>query len=378
MINVLAFSDFAWPEGGAGVDRSLAELYPRLVAAGHGQIRLVALAGRDAPRREERDGVLILRARRLPLDRLTGLQAAVSLDAWRVGMRAARDRKPDLVHAHTLFYHSSLVAAAVARRHRVPLLLTLHVGDLGALPRPYRVVSQAYERTVGRGLLRAARRIICVSDDVRRHAGSFGISEATLAVVPNGVDTARFVPRPRSPGDPPVLMCVGRLIANKGPQHLLEGVARLRRQGVDARLLYVGGGPLEHRLRRRAHALGMDDRIRFLGRRQDVDALLAEADVFVRPSLTDGMSLSVLEAMAAGLPVVATDVSGTRELIDDGISGVVTPPGSVSALADGVARLLNDPSARERMGANARRRALAFDWSIVAERTAEEMGRALA
>lgn len=377
-MKVLAFSDVAWPEGSGGVERSLREIYPRLATRHGAEIWLVTLADSGLPRREHRDGVTILRTRRLPLERVTGAQVTISVDAWRAGLRAAQVFRPDLIHAHTLFYHTSLVAAVVARRAHRPLLLTLHLGAIDALPQPYRTATRLYERTVGRALLIAARRIICVSEDVRRHALALGATAHKLVMVPNGVDAARFAPRQHQARPVPTVVCVGRLIFNKGQQHLLEATADLRRRGISLRLLLVGDGPQEAELRRQAAAYHLDEQVTFLGRRDDVEAVLADADVFVRPSLSEGMSLAVLEAMACGLPVIATDVSGTRQLIRHGTDGIVVQPGSVPQLSEALERLLRDAPLRQRLGHNARQRALAYNWERVAEATAKEMKHACA
>ncbi|MHB8645859.1 MAG: glycosyltransferase family 4 protein [Thermomicrobiales bacterium] len=375
-MKVLAFCDVDWMEGSGGVERALSEIYPRLIAQTDADIRLITLASKQLPREEECDGVRLVRARRLPLESLTGAQVSASVDVWATALRTARRFQPDIIHAHTLFYHTSLVAAAVARRSRVPLLLTLHLGALDALPQPYRAMSQLYERTVGRTLLAAASRILCVSDDVRQHARALGAEDAKLVVVPNGVDTARFAPQPRIPDRMPTVLCVGRLIFNKGPHYLLEAAAALHARGIPLRLVFAGDGPLEQTLRQQAARLNLQDVVEFRGRCDNVAALLGKADIFVRPSLTEGMSLAVLEAMAAGLPVIASDVSGTRQMIRDAIDGIITAPGSVSDLTRALARLLPDAELRARLGANARERALRYDWASVAAMTAIEMAHA--
>lgn len=375
-MKVLAFCDVDWMEGSGGVERALSEIYPRLTAGTGAEIRLITLASKQLPREEECGGVRLTRARRLPLEALTGAQVSASADVWMTAMRTARRFQPDIIHAHTLFYHTSLVAAAVARRNRVPLMLTLHLGALDALPQPYRAMSQLYERTVGRTLLSAAARIVCVSDDVRQHARALGAEDAKLVVVPNGVDTARFAPRYRVPDHVPTVLCVGRLIFNKGPHYLLDAAAAVRAHGIPFRLVFAGDGPMEQTLRQQAERLNLHDAVEFRGRCDNVAALLGEADVFVRPSLTEGMSLAVLEAMAAGLPVVASDVSGTRQLIQHERDGIITAPGSVADLVRALTLLLPDAELRARLGANARARALLYDWSSVATMTAAEMTHA--
>jgi glycosyltransferase involved in cell wall biosynthesis len=377
-MRIRAFSDVAWPEGSGGVERTLVELYPRLVA-GHGaEVCLVTLADRQLPRREHAAGIEMVRARRMPLERITGAQVSASFDVWRTAMRAADRFKPGLVHAHTLFFHTSLVAMAVAKRHRVPFLLTLHLGAVSALPQPYRAATQLYERSAGKALLAAATRVICVSEDVHRHALALGVPAEKLVTVPNGVDAARFQPAERPVRETPVVLSVGRLIFNKGLHFLIEAAAQLRDSGLSFHVQLAGDGPMEGKLRQQVADRGLEDTVTFLGRRDNVESLLGEADIFVRPSLSEGMSLAVLEAMAAGLPLVATDVSGTRQLIQDGVNGLIARPGVVEDLTAALARLLPDPHLRAEFGANARRRALAFDWSAVAESTAKEMTRACA
>lgn len=135
---------------------------------------------------------------------------------------------------------------------------------------------------------------------------------------------------------------------------------------------------MERELRERAARLGMTASADFLGHRDDVAALMAGADVYVRPSLTDGLSLSLLEAMAAGLPIVASAAPGASEVLEDGRSGVLVRPGSVAALAAGIRELLDDERRARALGALARTRALAFSWDRAALATADEFRRVCA
>ena len=125
----------------------------------------------------------------------------------------------------------------------------------------------------------------------------------------------------------------------------------------EARFVLAGEGPERARLEADAETLGIRDRVVFLGRRDDVPELLGASDAFVLPSLYEGTSLSVLEAMAAGCPVVASAIPGTDELVVDGESGLLVPPGDVDALAVALRRMLAEPLLRERLGSAARQRA---------------------
>lgn len=377
-MRVLAFSDVAPPEGSGGVERTLTEIYGRLAERGQIDVQLVALGDRKLPKREQLSGYHVHRAARLPLERLTGAQLAISASVWRLGIQLARKFRPHVIHAHTLFFYTSMVAAAVARLTGTPLLLTVHVGSMAALPQPYRTAVALHERTVGRLLLSSARRIVCVSDDVQSHVLSLGAAPEKVSVVPNGVDLDRFGQMPRRDAGPPTVISVGRLIFNKGVHDLIDAAGMLRADGLEFRLLIVGDGPLRTQLEQQALQRGLGDVVTFAGHREDVECLLRDADIFARPSLSEGMSLAVLEAMAAGLPVVATEVSGSRELIADGESGFVVGAGRADELATVLRRLVLDRQLRTTFGANARERAQGYTWEHVADATANEMARVAA
>ncbi|MCX7805849.1 MAG: glycosyltransferase family 4 protein [Planctomycetota bacterium] len=144
---------------------------------------------------------------------------------------------------------------------------------------------------------------------------------------------------------------VGRLHPDKGPQVLLEAALPLLRSNRNIRLVYVGIGHLEKELPARAEGLGLAGRVNFTGFREDMIQVMASLDVLVLPSLSCDASSTVLkEAMAMGIPAVATDVGGAREIVDDGVSGLIVPPGDIPALSGAIARLAADRDLRERMG----------------------------
>jgi len=172
------------------------------------------------------------------------------------------------------------------------------------------------------------------------------------------------------PAAAPVLVCVGRLAPQKDHPTLLAALARLPAEVV---LLIVGGDPFgdgEARLRRAAAELRLGERARFLGIRHDVPDLLAASDLFVLPSLWEGLGLVFLEAMAVGLPVVATTVSAIPEVVEDGATGWLVPPGDPERLAATIAQALADPRERERRGDLGRQR---LDGRFGLERMLDEV-----
>jgi glycosyltransferase involved in cell wall biosynthesis len=189
--------------------------------------------------------------------------------------------------------------------------------------------------------VRDADFVVCVSDHGRAQMMAL-VEEAhwdKIHVVHCGVDLGAFAPRPADPNPdsarPLRLLAVGRLVAVKGQGVLVEAVARLARDGVDVVATLVGDGPRRAGLEALARDLGVADRIQFAGRvgQDDIRRFYAEADVFCLPSFAEGIPVVLLEAMASGVPVVASRITGIPELIEDGRSGVLVPPGRRAALA---------------------------------------------
>lgn len=382
-IRVLAFSDVALPEGSGGVERQIEEVYSRWVATGEAEVLLVALGDRALPMRDIRSGVRIVRARQVRLARLVGAQVTLSYSVLPLALRAVRVFQPDVIHAHTLFYASSLAALATSRRSRVPMALTAHIGSLEALPQPYRTLSGAYERVIGRALVRQAEETICVGVAVGKHIERLVGRDAHLTIVPNGVDSERFHPGSRqlgtpSAGEPLVVATVGRLIFNKGHHDVIEAVRALHETGRRVELRVVGDGPMRRRLETQASDLVRAGIVTFLGHRDDVETVLRECDVLVRASMTESTPMAVLEAMATGIPVIASDVGSVRDLIEDGTSGMLTPPRSPESVAAALTSLADDLELRARLGRAARETALHFSWERCANDTLAAISAMLA
>ncbi|MEZ4503918.1 MAG: glycosyltransferase family 4 protein [Dehalococcoidia bacterium] len=383
-LRVLAFSDVALPEGSGGVERQIEEVYGRWVAAGDAEVLLVALGDQSLPRRDVRRGVRIVRASQLNLGRLTGMQATLSWGVWPLAFKAARVFRPDVVHAHTLFYASSPAAAAIARREDLPLALTAHIGSLDALPGPQRAASRLYESTIGRALVRQADVTICVGESVRRHIEGLGGREPHLRVVPNGVDRGRFHPGPRQlierergAGEPLIIVSAGRLIFNKGHHAVIDAVRALDEDGLPVELRIAGDGPMRDELEQRAADLTARGVVTFLGQRDDIEDVVRDADVFVRASMTESMPMGVLEGMATGLAVVASDVGSTREIVEDGRTGLLVRPEQPVDLVEALRCLASDAALRRELGRNAREATERFSWDASAAGTLEAVHEAV-
>lgn len=262
--------------------------------------------------------------------------------------------------------------ARLLRREHVQVLFTFmfHPTLLGRLVGwlcgvPVRVSSErtmawegAGRRMLNRWTVPLATHVVAASDRVAAYAAQeFRIPPERLTTIPNGVDLDHFRPAGRERrGETPVIGSTARLHVENDHATLLRAFARVVARWPEAQLLLVGRGPEEPRLRELASALGISARVCFVGEQADVAPYLQQMELYVQPSLAAGMPVSVLEAMATGLPVVATAVGGTPEVVVDGETGLLVPPGDPLALADKLEKLLEDRSIADAFGRAGRAR----------------------
>ena len=328
-----------------GAQTYVAALLPALV--GHFDVAVAAHG--SGPLREAAETARVrflpLRNVRRPLSPWRDLAGFLEL------VRLLRREQPDILHA------SSSKAGVLGRlagfvAHVPVRIFTVHgwafAAHSGSAARLFRWADRLVEplTTV----------TICVSE----HEREAGVAAGTCApertvVIPNAVDVAA-APRSR-PGERkrPLILAVGRLKAPKDFPTLIRALSRLPPGSFDA--LIVGDGPDRPRLEEQIEALGLSDRVRLAGERRDVPQLLATADAFVLPSASEGHPVSVLEAMAAALPVVASRVGGVPEQVFDEETGLLVEPDDPNELAAALDRLIGDPFLRRRLGAAGRARA---------------------
>jgi glycosyltransferase involved in cell wall biosynthesis len=275
---------------------------------------------------------------------------------WRL-FRVMRRERFDLVHAHGT--KAGLLGRLAARIARVPVVLFTAHG--WAFTEGRAIWQRWLLASVERLAARWSTRIVCVSAHDWRLAQQFGVGGQTqLVVIRNGikpVDPPRLdadaVRRTLGVRELPVIVSVGRLASQKDPMTLLDAARRLAAGTV----VLVGDGPLRPTAERYVRRHGLQDRVILAGMRRDVASILAVSDVFVLASRWEGLPLAIIEAMMAGLPVVATRVGGVPELVEDGVTGVIVPPRDSEALAAALRRLLADPGLRSRMGRAGKERA---------------------
>ena len=364
-------SDYFPPHAGGGVERVVAELCGGLVRKGHA-VTVLTLATCPAPAMEKDGSLTVVRVPATDLAGLLGFQFAFSARLPLALRRQVRSFRPDIVHAHNLFFRTTEAAALPwSGLGSTPLVTTLHLGRAEGGGPLLRRLMWAYEATAGRLILRRSAHVIAVSEAVAVHGLQAVGGRVPITTVPNGVDLDTFRPPPwERPTLSYTVLFVGRLVPNKGPDVLLRCVPSVLAWHPQARFDLVGEGPMRARLERLAASMGISHAVRFLGLRNDVDDQMRRAAVFVRPSYLEGMPLTILEAMASGLPVVATPVGGTPELVRHGETGYLVPVDDPEALAMAVTSLLDDPTRARKMGRRGRTTVDAgYGWEDVIDRT---------
>jgi glycosyltransferase involved in cell wall biosynthesis len=290
-----------------------------------------------------------------------------------------KEQRPDLLHIHLIGFTGGRWAVAAAALASVPrVIVTMHIAPTEAQPLRVRLDRAAQARVVAR--------FIAVSQaNAQQFRDELGLPAKKIVVVPNAVELERFAGDPGPdrkrvreelgiPADAVVLGALARLNPQKGLGDLLEALPAIVEQHPKARVLLVGDGPLRAELEAKARSLGVAERVTFAGHRSDNVAVLRAMDVAMLPSLFEGLPLSLLESMAASLPVVATRVGGIPEVIVDGASGYLVAPGMPAELAGAVNRLLGEPGALSRLGEQARRRAEDFSFDAMLDRITSVYG----
>lgn len=340
-----------------GYERAAERLSQALAARGH---RVTVVAERRDPEwlaREESGGISVRRLRvvtRSGLHILTGVFALV-------GYLLVHGRSYDVYHVHQYGW-AAAVSVVFGRLYRRPVVLKLTATGEGGIAS---VLRRARFGSLLRRLHRGVDACLASSERVAADAAGFGIAPDRIHRIPNGIDTESLRPLPgaqraslrRELGveTTTVVLYVGRLSAVKNPLGLVDAWQKLG-SPADATLVFAGDGPEREELAARASRCA--DSVRLLGFVSNPLVWYQAADVFVLPSIREGLSNSLLEALACALPVVSTPVSGSEDIFAAADVGVLVPRSDAAALADGLQRLLSDPDHRRHCGAEARRVAL--------------------
>ncbi len=265
-----------------------------------------------------------------------------------IALRLARligARRPDLVHLHSRI-GADVMGGLAARWEAVPAIHT-------------RRVDNPESRLLAAAKYRLHRRVIAISEGIASVLRDVGLPEAKLRVVRSAVPVAdweqpcrraAFLAALGLPAETLSIGVIAQLIPRKGHRVLLDALPALLPRHPTLQVIFFGQGPDEAALRRRISEDGLDGRVRLAGFRDDLPALLPCLDLVVHPALLEGLGVSLMQAAAAGRPIVASRTGGIPEVVRDEVNGLLVAPGDAAGLGAAIHRLLTDPSLRERLG----------------------------
>lgn len=372
-MNLLLINNEFPPIGGGGSTVTKYALR-YLVAAGH-TVTLITSAYRGLPAREIIDGATVIR---IPTIRrykdycsmwelvLFGLSAL-----WHVSLFVARN-KVDFIQAY-FAVPAGWVAWIINLVTGIPYGIYFGGSDVpGSNPSRYKMIYPILTPLLKIIWRRAAFRTVCSQELVR--LGNLADPTVDFVCIPNGVETTRFKPTGRPQNQPIKILFIGRLIYRKGFQRVVQALPLVRQEtSKPFEVEVVGTGAARAMLGEMADSLGVTDLIRYVGivPYNELEKSYQGADVFVLTSLSEGMPSVILEAMGCGLPIVASNVGGNNEIVEDGKSGYLIEGDNTEMLAKRLAALINDDSLRAAMGARSRELSLQYDWDNIMDKYEE-------
>jgi glycosyltransferase involved in cell wall biosynthesis len=277
-----------------------------------------------------------------------------------------RRLKPDIIHGESHLFLPTFQAVLQAKKLNLPSIVTVHgvfVERNGFL----NFAQKAYIRTFGSKLFKNADRIVCLTQQDVNAISKLGCPAEKIVLIPNAVDTFLFKPSKERREN--LVVWVGRFVPEKGVKYLVEAAKMIVQSSPDTEFLLIGYGPLKDRIMKLALHNGLSERtLKFGGKltRTEIAGLLSIASVFVIPSLSEGMPIALMEAMASGAPVVGSDIPGVSNLVEEGVTGLLVSPRDPVSLASAISELLNDSKKSRSMGNAARNTIVqAYSWSHI-------------
>jgi len=293
-----------------------------------------------------------LRAGGTPVE-LIPCAGQVDLEAVRKIRHLIKASGSNIVHSHG--YKADIYTFLATRFSSIPIVSTAHNWTGKS------EVPSVYNK-LDRLALRWFSRVAAVSDGVAQKLRDSGLGSHRIVRISNGVDLALFdagtpIQTEVRTGVCATVGVVGRLVKEKGCDYFLRAVAEVLPRFPGTKFLFIGDGPERKSLELLTHHLGIHENVVFLGHCNDMPRMYASLDLCVLPSLLEGMPMTVLEAMAAGKPIIATTVGEIPKMMDTNVNGLLVPPGNVPELSSAMIQLLSDASLRQQMGVNARKKA---------------------
>jgi glycosyltransferase involved in cell wall biosynthesis len=353
-----------YPDVTGGLEIHAHEMSKMQAGYGH-EVTVFTSNNGNHPEEEFKDGYRIIRYRRLI--KVFGNSISSDLLFKLVGNR----KNVDIIHAHSHLFLSTNLCALMRAIGSSPLVISNHGLMSASAPVWF---NKLYLQTIGKWTLNRADKIICYTEGEKDKIENLGISCNKIAIIHNGVDTALFTPRGSDRvANKKQVLWVGRHVQGKGVEYLVEAFARVIKKDPDTHLVLVGDGPEKNAIEERIKKLHLQTSVTLIEYLDngELPLIYKNSDVFVLPSLMEGVPRTILEAMACGVPVVTTDHLTHLAPIIEG-SGLMVPPKDPQGLSEAILTILKDSSIAERMGKRARAKIEQdYSWEDTVRRTLE-------
>lgn len=278
----------------------------------------------------------------------------------------AEKNRFDIIHAHSHLYLSTNFCSLIRKFSSTPLVITNHGLTSQTAPD---WLNSFYLATMGKWTLKAADRVICYTEEEKREMEKLGVDARKICVIHNGIDTSLFKPADKH-GDGNRLLWIGRFVPGKGVDYLIEAFAEAVKVKRDLRLMMVGKGPQIGAIEEKIRAFGLDAMITIkeFVPNPELPAVYQSADIFILPSLAEGVPRTILEAMSCSLPIICTDLPQLRHIVDR--CGLMVPVKDIKALAKAILKIASDADLARELGACGRERVMkSYSWDDTVQKT---------
>lgn len=350
------------PQGKIG----LLNICTRLSEAGH-EISVVTSKLPDTKAYEDFGGVKVFR---VPTLYLPSIPYTIPLSMPKKIEQICKEHDIDILHGHAEQFITTFFAALAKRKLRLPLITTIHGMALTSGRPIIDGISKLYDMTCSKYTMKNSDRVILLAEHLRARAEYLGVPDHKIEVIPTGTDIEdleidKTLKKELKIRDEKVILYVGRLYPLKGIDYFIKACEDVLRVRDDIRFVFVGDGPSIKKIPNEEHFIPV-------GYRNDVKRFYSIADMFVLPSLSEGLPTSLLEAASHALPCIATDIGGAREIIKDENTGILIKPASNNELKNAILKMLEDEELSKKMGKNAQKHVKDnFSW----EKTITKMTR---
>lgn len=356
-MKILRIVSDLYPEVVGGLGIHTHEMSKDQVNLGH-DVTVYTSSSHSNKQKELRDGYKIERFKNFKI-----MGNSISIDLFSRLNRVKNDY--DIIHAHSHLFFSTLLCAIIRKKGSSPLVVTNHGIVSQRVPK---CINNIYNRTFAKWIFKSADKIICYTEEEKFIIGNWGIDLEKIDVIHNGINTDLFTPKNTKKTNQ--LLWVGRFIPGKGVEYLIDAFKIVSDKHPQYNLLMIGNGPLKNNIKKRINSLGLEDKIvikEFIPN-SEIPQLYQNSDIFVLPSLEEGVPRTILEAMSCGIPIVCTELPQIVNIVND--CGITVPVKDSNSLADAIIKIVENKELSNKFSEYGKERVLNnYSWENTVKKT---------